>query len=63
VVGGCDRFERMLKVAVLEIKGGKVRLGFETDADAPIHRSEVWERVQSGAPRNGMAESAEGRFV
>jgi carbon storage regulator len=52
VVGGSDRFERMLKVTVLEIKGEKVRLGFEADADVPVHRSEVWERiVASGLPR------------
>ncbi len=63
VVGGSDCFERMLKVTVLEIKGGKVRLGFEADADVPVHRAEVWERIQSGVPPNGTAESAEGRFV
>jgi carbon storage regulator len=63
VVGGSDRFERMLKVTVLEIKGGKVRLGFEADGDVPVHRSEVWERIQSGVPLNGTAEGAEGRFV
>jgi len=63
VVGGSDRFERMLKVTVLEIKGGKVRLGFEADADVPVHRSEVWERIQSGVPPNGTAGRAEGRFA
>jgi carbon storage regulator len=66
VVGGSDRFERMLKVTVLEIKGGKVRLGFEANADVPVHRAEVWERIQSGVPpngTNGTAEGAEGRFV
>ena len=45
VVGGSDRFERLLKVTVLEIKNGKVRLGFEADADVPVHRLEVWERI------------------
>jgi carbon storage regulator len=63
VVGGSDRFERMLKVTVLEIKSGKVRLGFEADAEVPVHRAEVWERIQSGVPPNGMAEGAEGRFA
>jgi len=56
----------MLKVTVLEIKGGKVRLGFEADADLPVHRAEVWERIQSGVPpngANGTADGAEGRFV
>ena len=45
VVGGADRFERLLKVTVLEIKNGKVRLGFEADVDVPVHRLEVWERI------------------
>ena len=48
VVGGSDRFDRMLKVTVLEISGGKVRLGFEADADVPVHRWEVWERIHAG---------------
>jgi carbon storage regulator len=56
VVGGSDRFERMLKVTVLEIKGEKVRLGFEADADVPVHRSEVWERIVAGGlPRGPTA--------
>lgn len=45
VVGGSDGFEQMLKVTVLEINGGKVRLGFEVDKNVPIHRWEVWERI------------------
>jgi carbon storage regulator CsrA len=48
VVGGSGGFERLLKVTVLEIKNGKVRLGFEVDAEVPVHRSEVWERLQTG---------------
>ena len=48
VVGGSARFERVLKVTVLEIASGKVRLGFEADSDIPVHRAEVWERIQSG---------------
>jgi carbon storage regulator CsrA len=47
VVGGSVGFERMLKVTVLEIDGGKVRLGFEVDRAVPVHRWEVWERIHS----------------
>jgi carbon storage regulator len=47
VVGGPDRSERALKVTVLEIKGGKVRLGFEAAVDVAVHRLEVWERIQA----------------
>jgi carbon storage regulator CsrA len=48
VVGGADGLDRLLKVTVLEIKHGSVRLGFETAADVPIHRWEIWERIQNG---------------
>ena len=51
VVGGAAGFEGMLKITVLEISGGKVKLGFEADADVPIHRFEVWERIgDAGQP-------------
>jgi carbon storage regulator CsrA len=48
VVGGARGFERLLKVTVLEIKSGRVRLGFEADDDVPVHRSEVWEQIRAG---------------
>jgi carbon storage regulator len=48
VVGGSNGFERMLKVTVLEIQGGRVRLGFEVNRNLPVHRSEVWERIRAG---------------
>ena len=47
VVGGADAVESLLKVTVLEIKHGSVRLGFEAAADVPVHRWEIWERIQS----------------
>ena len=45
VVGGSDCFQRILKVKVLEIRGEKVKLGFDVDPEVPIHRLEVWERI------------------
>ena len=50
VVGGSDGFERLLKVTVLEITPGKVRLGFDVDKEVPVHRLEVWERIHGGPP-------------
>lgn len=47
VVGGTDGFERLLRVTVLEINGGAVRLGFEVDREVPVHRAEVWERIRA----------------
>ncbi|MBI2827071.1 MAG: carbon storage regulator [Planctomycetia bacterium] len=55
VIGGDDSFQRLLKITVLTVGGGKVRLGFEVDANVPVHRLEVWERIQAegrlGKPR------------
>jgi carbon storage regulator len=45
VVGGSDRFQRILTVKVLEIRGEKVKLGFDVDPDVPVHRQEVWDRI------------------
>ena len=45
VVGQKDGVHRLLKFTVLEIGVGKVKLGFEVDADVPVHRLEVWERI------------------
>jgi len=47
VVGGSDGFQRLLRVKVLGIRGANVKLGFEVDADVPVHRAEVWERIQA----------------
>ena len=54
VVGGPSGVERLLKVTVLEIRGGSVRLGFEAGDDFPVHRWEVWERIRAdGRPETG----------
>ena len=60
VIGGSSHFERLLKVTVLDVKGGKVRLGFEVDADIPVHRHEVWERIHA---RGELDRPAEGSMV
>jgi carbon storage regulator len=62
IVGGNDRCERTLKVTVLEISGSKVRLGFEVDADVPVHRFEVWERIHAG-PRHDKSPDGESMRV
>lgn len=47
VVGGTSGFDHLLKVTVLHINGGTVRLGFEINKDVPVHRLEVWERIKN----------------
>jgi|MTBAKSStandDraft_2_1061841.scaffolds.fasta_scaffold35030_1 carbon storage regulator CsrA len=46
VVGRPSGIKNMLKVTVLEIKVGSVRLGFEADKDCPIHRWEIWQQIR-----------------
>jgi carbon storage regulator CsrA len=52
VVGGSNGFQQLLKVTVLSISGDRVKLGFDVDSSIPIHRLEVWERIQNGEPSN-----------
>ena len=55
VVGAADGFHRLLKVTVLGIHGTNVKLGIEVDPDVPVHRAEVWERINNGGEAgNGM---------
>jgi len=55
VVGGTEGCEPILKVTVLDIRGTRVRLGFEVDREILVHRSEVWERIRT---RQAAAPSA-----
>src|SRR5271166_3112406 len=56
VVGGAVGFERPLKVTVLELRGGSVRLGFEVDLSVPVHRWEVWEKIRAGGQPDSPPE-------
>jgi carbon storage regulator len=53
VIGGSTGFERLLKVTVIAIEAGRVRLGFDVDADVPVHREEVWQRIAAEAGEMG----------
>jgi carbon storage regulator len=48
VIGRPGEMEIALEITVLEIEGGRVRLGFEADNKMPIHRREVWDRICNG---------------
>ena len=58
MVGGSDGFERLLKVTVLDVQNGKVKLGFEVDAGVPVHRLEVWERIRAAPARKARRRTA-----
>jgi carbon storage regulator CsrA len=49
VIGGGGGFERLLKLTVIRVSGGTVKLGIEIADDIPVHPWEVWERIIAGA--------------
>lgn len=54
VIGRPEDLEVVLEITVLEIEGGRVRLGFTADTRMPIHRREVWDRING----NGATAAA-----
>jgi carbon storage regulator len=48
IIGRPEDLEVVLEITILEIEGGRVRLGFEADSRMPIHRREVWDRICNG---------------
>lgn len=55
VIGRPEDLEIVLEITILEIEGGRVRLGFQADNKMPIHRREVWDRISNG---NGDGKAA-----
>ena len=47
VVGAANNLNEVVRVTVVEVRGGTVKLGFEAGDEVPIHRAEVWERIRS----------------
>jgi len=35
-----------ITVTVVEIRGSRVRLGFDAPKDMPVHREEIWLNIQ-----------------
>jgi carbon storage regulator len=42
-----------IKVHVLEVKGGQIRLGVEAPREIPVYREEIWVRIKRGTPATG----------
>lgn len=41
--------EDLIEIVVVEIRGDKVRLGIQARPGIPIHRSEVWNKINEGS--------------
>jgi carbon storage regulator CsrA len=57
VVEGCGSAAEMLTVTVLEIRGARVKLGFDVRGDVPVHRGEVWARLNGNGAGDGTTSS------
>ena len=60
VIGQPGEMAIVLEITILEIEGGRVRLGFEADNKMPIHRREVWDRICNGDGRSAGLASRDG---
>jgi carbon storage regulator len=45
-------------ITVIDVRGDKVRLGFDAPKDVPVHRQEVYEAIKR---ENEQAESQDSR--
>jgi sRNA-binding carbon storage regulator CsrA len=45
-----------MKVTVLGVKGSRVKLGFEVDPSVPVHRGEIWDRINVSERLNNPTE-------
>jgi carbon storage regulator len=45
VIASANDLQELVRVTVVGISRGKVKLGFAASNDLAIHREEVWERV------------------
>ncbi len=55
IVGGGGGLDRTIKITVLKVNSGVVKLGFDVDQDIPIRREEVWQRMSaSGELQEGI---------
>ena len=48
VIGEEDGAIPLLRITVLDVVNGKVKLGFEADDDVSVFREEVWNRIRAG---------------
>ena len=56
-VEGCGGAAQTLTVTVLEIRGGRVKLGFEVADDAPVRRAKARARINRHAGRTARREA------
>lgn len=59
VIAATDDLRELVRVTVIDVCGGKVKLGFKADNDVAIHREEIWERVRTEIPTPSPKQDVE----
>ena len=59
VVGGADNLNQMVRVTVVEVRKGIVKLGFEANDDVAIYREEVWDRIRAERQTRNLKQKAQ----
>jgi carbon storage regulator len=59
VIASSADLQELVRVTVVEVCGGRVKLGFQANDDLIIHREEVWERVCGERQRASLMQDAE----
>ncbi len=44
-----------IKVKVVDVRGDKIRIGFDAPLSIPVHRAEVWDRIMAQAHMTKVA--------
>ena len=47
-------------VTILGLKGNQVRVGIEADKSIPVHREEIWQRIQKEQQGNNDTDAKPG---
>jgi carbon storage regulator CsrA len=47
VIGAAGDMQELVRVTVLDVRRGIVKLGFVADDDVAVYREEVWKRVSA----------------
>jgi carbon storage regulator len=56
-VGQQIRIADEVEIKILEVVGKKVRLGISAPSDVPVHREEVYQRLEEDPPLSKLLET------